>query len=130
MQIYDALLIAAGIAGAIFTIYKTAAKAWELISKCINFFRDMSESVKRQENEQKSTKKQLEEMSEKIQTLEEHSEENYMGVLQLRIMSSEMPLEERLRAGERYVNNKGNGAVKAKYKQLQHEYEKEAEKHE
>ena len=42
--------------------------------------------------------------------------------LRLTIMSEEMPIEERLKAGEEYVNRGGNGAVKCKYKELQDAY--------
>lgn len=101
MQISEWLLFVAGIAGAIFTIYKTAALIIEKVRKCIQFFKD----------------------------LERHTRENYMRSLQLVIMSSEMPLEERLKAGEEYVKNGGNGEIKAKYKVLQQEYE-EREHHE
>jgi len=47
-----------------------------------------------------------------------------MNTLKLTIMSEEIPLEERLIAGEKYVQEGGNGAIKAKYRLLQEEYEK------
>lgn len=108
MQLSEILLSIAGIAGAIFTIYKTVALIVEKIRKCIQFFRNLSE---------------------KIETCERHTKENYLRSLQLVIMSSEMPLEERLKAGEEYVSRGGNGEIKAKYKVLQQEYE-EREHHE
>lgn len=37
-------------------------------------------------------------------------------------MSEEFPLEERLVAGEKYVQEGGNGAIKAKYQLLREEY--------
>lgn len=57
-----------------------------------------------------------------IGTLQKHTKENYMCNLRLTIMSEEMPIEERLKAGEEYVNRSGNGAVKCKYKELQDAY--------
>lgn len=54
--------------------------------------------------------------------IKEHTEENYLNNLRLVIMSDEMPIEERLRAGEKYINAGGNGQVKAFYKKLQKEY--------
>lgn len=125
MQYYEWLLLIAGGITALTTISVFIKKIVQKIKKIIAFFKNMNDSVHRQETEGKKAKKQLEELTAKVETLEEHSEENYMGVLQLRIMSNEMPIEERLRAGERYVNNHGNGAVKAKYKQLQREYGRE-----
>lgn len=58
-----------------------------------------------------------------VRSLQKHVTENYMSTLRLTIMSSEMPMEERLQAGEKYVNLNGNGAVKCKYHELQREYE-------
>lgn len=108
MQISEFILAVAGIAGAIFTIYKTVALIVEKIRKCVKFFTDLNE---------------------KLETCERHTKENYLRSLQLVIMSSEIPLEERLNAGEEYIKNGGNGEIKAKYKVLQHEYEERQEQH-
>jgi hypothetical protein len=51
-------------------------------------------------------------VDEKLTTLEEHSNENYMSLLRLTIMSNEMPIGERIVAGHKYLNNNGNGEVK------------------
>ena len=48
----------------------------------------------------------------------EHNLDNYMSVLQLKIMSPYMPVSERLKAGDRYVKLNGNGEVKLVYNQL------------
>lgn len=58
-----------------------------------------------------------------VRSLQKHVTENYMSTLQLTIMSECMPLPERLKAGEKYINLGGNGAVKCKYRELQREYE-------
>lgn len=47
-----------------------------------------------------------------------HDRENYLNILRLVIMSEEMPLEERIAAGDKYIAAGGNGAVKHKYKEL------------
>lgn len=48
-----------------------------------------------------------------------HDIENYKAILRLVIMSSEMPLSERIEAGDIYVNKlNGNGGIKQKYKEL------------
>lgn len=47
-----------------------------------------------------------------LQDLKEHSNENYMSLLRLTIMSSEMPIGERIVAGHKYLKNGGNGEVK------------------
>lgn len=47
--------------------------------------------------------------------IQEHMLENYKSILQLKIMSSEMPLSERVAAANAYLSDKikGNGGVKA-----------------
>ena len=55
-------------------------------------------------------------INDAISTLEElkdHSNENYMSLLRLTIMSSEMPIGERIVAGHKYLENNGNGEVKS-----------------
>lgn len=48
-----------------------------------------------------------------------HDKENYKAILRLVIMTPEMPLSERIEAGDVYVNKlNGNGGVKQKYKEL------------
>lgn len=50
---------------------------------------------------------------------DEHDKENYKAILRLVIMTPEMPLSERIEAGDTYVNKlNGNGGVKQKYKEL------------
>ena len=47
-----------------------------------------------------------------IKDLKAHSNENYMSLLRLTIMSSEMPIGERIVAGHKYLEAGGNGEVK------------------
>jgi hypothetical protein len=109
MQIYETLLLIAGVAGALATIYKTASFIVKKAKKCIKFFTDLNK---------------------KIEAVEQHCLENYITDLKLIIMSEEMPIGERLQAGEKYVALGQNGEIKAKYKLLQEEYEREAHEHE
>lgn len=104
MQYYEILLIIAGALGAITSIVAFGKKIFELIKKCVDFFKNLQEQINK---------------------IEEHCKENYMRELQIIIMSEEMPLDERLRAGEEYVNGGGNGAIKAKYRVLLQKYEEE-----
>lgn len=64
----------------------------------------------------------LKKMAKTYENIQLHTEENYLNNLRLVIMSDEMPIEERLRAGEKYVNAGGNGQVKAFYSKLQNDY--------
>ncbi len=58
---------------------------------------------------------------------DKHDIENYKAILRLVIMTPEMPLSERIEAGDTYVNKlNGNGGVKQKYKEL---LERFAEEH-
>lgn len=54
-----------------------------------------------------------------IDEKDKHDRENYKAILRLVIMTPEMPLSERIEAGDIYVNTlKGNGGVKQKYNEL------------
>lgn len=54
----------------------------------------------------------IRELKETLADLKEHSNENYMGILRLTIMSNEMPIGERIVAGHKYLKDGGNGEVK------------------
>lgn len=130
MTPYEILLLVAGVAGALFTIYKTVALIVKYVKKCISFFKDMKEGIVQLKKEQQNCKKDLsdlhtktDDIQKKVEKVEEHTTENYMNELRIIIMSEEMPLGERLQAGEKYVSMNGNGEIKAKYKILQQEYE-------
>ncbi len=57
-----------------------------------------------------------------------HSKDNYMSIMQLKIMSPYMPLTERIKAGDKYVELGGNGEVKHKYQQLLNQLPSDDEK--
>ena len=48
----------------------------------------------------------------KFETYDKHMHQNYMGILRLTIMSSEMPIGERIVAGQEYLDRDGNGEIK------------------
>jgi hypothetical protein len=54
----------------------------------------------------------MNQIQKSLKSQEEHSYENYMSLLRLTIMSSEMPIGERIVAGHKYIANGGNGEVK------------------
>ena len=56
----------------------------------------------------KSNKK----LEEKVDRLVDHDKEQYLSLLRLTIMSSEMPIGERIVAGHKYLERGGNGDVK------------------
>jgi hypothetical protein len=57
-------------------------------------------------------KKSIDAFSATVNDLKEHSAENYLSLLRLTIMSSEMPIGERIVAGHKYLQLGGNGDVK------------------
>lgn len=67
----------------------------------------------------------LKEIVQRLDRMEQYQHNDYMSTLRLTIMSEEMPIEERLAAGEKYVNEGGNGAVKARYRLMIEEYQRE-----
>lgn len=57
-------------------------------------------------------KKSIDAFNTTVNDLKEHTEENYMSLLRLTIMSNEMPIGERIVAGHKYLSKGGNGDVK------------------
>ena len=51
-------------------------------------------------------------LEEKVDKLVEHDKEQYLAILRLTIMSNEMPIGERIVAGQKYLDMDGNGDVK------------------
>ena len=87
--------------------------------------------IKKLEEHQQANQKANKEMGEKLETLtgkveslERHQKDNYLGVLRLEIMSEEMPVEERIIAGNEYIKNGGNGKVKEFYQAFIKEHTK------
>lgn len=67
----------------------------------------------------RSSQKQL---NKKIDTLMRHDREQYLSILRLTVMSSEIPVSERIIAGDTYVKEGGNGDVKKYYQQMLKEH--------
>ena len=65
-----------------------------------------------------SNKKSNKELEKKVDTLVEHDREQYLSILRLTIMSEEMPVSERIIAGDKYIRAGGNGDVKKYYQQM------------
>lgn len=73
---------------------------WKGVSKFVHFLDDIKNNAN------------LEEVKKDIKTLKEHSRENYLGIKRLTVMSPNMPLGERIIAGNDYIKEGGNGDVK------------------
>lgn len=87
-----------GVAGAISAIIALGIQ----IKKVVNFFLSMKEDVA---------------------CLLKHDREQYLSILRLTVMNSEMPISERLIAGKKYIENGGNGDVKHYYEDMLKKYE-------
>ena len=87
----EKIILMASILTALSVIIATAVKIYKFIRKCDRW----------------------------IDEKDKHDKENYKAILRLVIMTPEMPLSERIEAGDIYVNTlKGNGGVKQKYNEL------------
>ena len=60
-----------------------------------------------------------------IEHLAHQADENELNILRLTIVSTEMPMSERIAAGDKYIKKGGNGAVKHLYNTLVDENAKE-----
>ena len=63
-------------------------------------------------------------LEDKVDKLVEHDEDQYLSILRLTIMSEEMPIQERIIAGEKYVKKGGNGEVRKYYQKMLDEHTK------
>ena len=87
----NVIKIAAAIS-ALGVIFGVGVKAWRFFNKLNNRTKELLETVN---------------------DLKTHSDENYMSLLRLTIMSNEMPIGERIVAGHKYLKYGGNGEVKS-----------------
>lgn len=71
-----------------------------------------------------SNKKSNAALVKKVDTLVQHDKEQYLSILRLTIMSEEMPVSERIIAGDKYIKAGGNGDVKKYYQQMIKEHTK------
>lgn len=97
MQYLDLIIKIAGAITAIIVIWKA-----------IVFFVHLADDIKETKN---IVKEHLPNVKE-IPDIKKHCEENYMSGLRLIIMSNEMPLGERIVAGQKYIDAGGNGDIK------------------
>lgn len=83
---------------------------WKILVFCRTHVKHVSESV--------------EDLKQTIETLVAHDREQHLAILRLTIMNSEMPISERVIAGQKYIKDGGNGDVAAYYREyLEHLHE-------
>ena len=57
-------------------------------------------------------------LNRKVEQLCRHDQEQYLSILRLTVMNRDMPVSERIIAGDKYVKEGGNGDVKKYYQKL------------
>lgn len=90
MNLTDRILLIASLLTSLSVIIATAIKVYKFIRKWEKWVKEQSE----------------------------HALDNYLSIKRLTIMLHEMPLSERIAAGEKYIKYGGNGEVKHKYEEL------------
>lgn len=76
-------------------------------------------AVQRRQLKKSGTEERIENIEKKVDKLAEHGELQYMALLRLTVMDSDMPMSERLIAGKEYLAREGNGDVKKFYEELE-----------
>nr|DAE40922.1 MAG TPA: hypothetical protein [Caudoviricetes sp.] len=76
-------------------------------------------AVQRKRGKATTQDSHLAEIDKKLTKMKEHQDEQYLAILRLTIMSEEMPMAERLVAGQKYIKLGGNGDVKKFVHQLE-----------
>ena len=66
--------------------------------------------------------KPIVELLQDVKVLTEHDREQYLAILRLTTMYRDMPISERIIAGQKYIELGGNGDVKKYYEQLLKEH--------
>ena len=103
MSWYDALLWLATLIGAISAIVVAVRKALKPFS---------------------IAKIEIASISKKVDKLIEHDHEQYLSILRMTLMSPEIPISERIIAGDKYIKAGGNGDCKHYYFELLKEHTK------
>lgn len=71
----------------------------------------------------------IKKLDDRYEEVDATIKQNTIYILKLAIMSEEMPLIDRIHAGEQYIAMGGNGMVKKKLNQLMEEYENREHNH-
>ena len=103
MSWYDALLWLGTLIGAISAIVVAVKKA-------VKPFKD--------------ARSEIEETSKNVKKLMAHDKEQYLSILRLTLMSPDVPISERIIAGDKYIKAGGNGDCKHYYFDLLKEHTK------
>ena len=88
---------------------------WATIDRLLQHRQDKKNG--RQEQLDRIEQKQ-DKQDERLEKLEDRSLQQYKSILRLTVIDSDMPMSERLMAGQEYIDLDGNGDVKKFYEHL------------
>ena len=75
-------------------------------------------ALQRRQQKKSGTEARLDNIEKKVDKLAEHNDLQYLSLLRLTVMDTDMPMSERLIAGQEYLDRDGNGDVKKYYEHL------------
>jgi len=75
--------------------------------------------IQRRAQKKSGLQTRLDNIEGKVDKLAEHNDLQYLSLLRLTVMDSDMPMSERLIAGKEYLSRGGNGDVKLFYENLE-----------
>ena len=78
-------------------------------------------ALQRRQHKKSGTEVRLDNIEKKVDKLAEHNDLQYLSLLRLTVMDTDMPMSERLIAGQEYLDRGGNGDVKHFYERLKAE---------
>ena len=106
-----------GVLAAVITSTSALALAvWNTVDRLLQ--RRQERKTGRQEQLDRMEQK-LDGQSERLAKVEQHNDLQYLSLLRLTVMDSDMPMSERLVAGKEYMARGGNGDVKKFYEELE-----------
>ena len=89
-----------------------------IVTTVCNAIVDNGKRKRQREDRERQINERLDAFTKQLKKIQEHAAENHLTGLRLTIMSGDMPMSERLIAGEKYVAEGGNGDVKRYYNEL------------
>ena len=76
-------------------------------------------ALQRRAQKKSGIQTRLDTIEEKVDRLTDHNDLQYLSLLRLTVIDSDMPMSERLIAGREYLSRGGNGDVKKFYEELE-----------
>lgn len=76
-------------------------------------------ALQRRAQKKSGIQKRLDTIEEKVDKLTVHNDLQYLSLLRLTVIDTDMPMSERLIAGKEYLSRGGNGDVKKFYENLE-----------